>query len=192
MGAANFLPGLHPHVAVGMYATKAHATSGLQALIASGFPEARISILARDDRQVGRVLAQVKGAAHVAPESPVSLAQETEATGFVEARDMALGGGLAVLAGLTAFALPGLGAYLLAAGPLALLAHGLALGVGGVGLGAVLGAILDERGAEAQRERYERAIIAGSWVLVAHGTLEEVTHASEFLRASSEAEVEVY
>jgi hypothetical protein len=175
-----------------MYRTKSQATLALQELIASGFPEERISILARDDQQVERVLSQVKGAGHVSQESPVSLAQETEATGFVEARDMALGGGLAVLAGMTAFALPGLGAYLLAAGPLALLAHGLALGVGGVGLGAVLGAILDERGAEAQRERYERAIIAGHWLLVAHGTKEEATHASEYLRASSADEVEVF
>lgn len=192
MGASDFLPNMHPHVAVGMYRTKSEATLGLRELIASGFPEDRISILARDDRQVEGVLAQIKGTEHVAQESPVSLAYETEATGFVEVRDMAVGGGLAVLAGMTAFALPGLGAYLLAAGPLALLAHGLVLSVGGVGLGAVLGAILDERGAEAQRERYEHAIIEGNWLLVSHGTQEAVTHASEYLRASGAQDVQVF
>jgi hypothetical protein len=192
MGASEFLPNMHPHVAVGMYATRKEATEGLRALIASGFPEDRISILARDDRQVELVLSGVKGAYRVVQESPVSLAQETEATGFVELRDMAVGGGVALLAGMSALALPGLGAYLLAAGPLALIAQGLIVSVAGVGLGAVLGAILDERGSEAQRERYERAIIAGSWLLVAHGTHAEVTLASQFLRASPASDVEVF
>ncbi|MEB3285536.1 MAG: hypothetical protein VKN33_09645 [Candidatus Sericytochromatia bacterium] len=192
MGANNFLPGLHPHVAVAVFVNPMQLSLGLQELIASGFKEENISILARNDKQLEKVLSKVHGGERVWPESPCSLSQETEATGFQEAREMALGAGLAILAGMTSFALPGLGAYLWAAGPLALLAHGLSLGIGGAGLGAVVGAILDERSTEAQRKRFEQMIIAGHWLLVAHGNYEQVTRTSGVLRASPAIEVEVF
>lgn len=157
-----------------------------------GFGNERISVLAKDDVALRDTLAEVGAADGTAVDRPSLLAEDLEPNGEDEAAGMLIGGGVGLIMGLSAIALPGFGAFLLAAGPVAVALHGLTFAAGGLGLGALLGAIMDERATEEHREVYEHALERGEWMVVAHGEDDEIARATGELRAVGAARVDAF
>ena len=176
------LPVKHPHTAVAVLPHRDALVSAVRDLHAMGFGTEQLSILAKDDTALQQTTREVGALDGCELSPPAALAQEAEPKGRDELGGMAIGGTVGFLIGLTAIGLPGFGAFLLAAGPLAILANALMVSAGGLGLGALLGAILDEKVTEEHRDLYEQELKAGRWMLVVHGDEEAIGRATAHLR----------
>lgn len=161
-------------------------------LHALGFGHDQISVLAKDDVALRDTLREVGATDGRDFDRPSSLADELEPKGEDEAAGMLIGGGVGLILGLSAVAIPGFGAFLLAAGPVAVALHGLTFAAGGLGLGALLGAIMDERVTEEHREAYEQALERGEWLVVVHGEDDEVRGAARELETLGAARVDAF
>ena len=186
------LPVQHKHMAVALFPGHDAVVEAVRRLHAIGFGPERVSVLAKDSAELTRTLDEVKATDGRATDRPSMLADDLEPKGEDEAAGMLIGGGVGLILGLSAVALPGFGAFLLAAGPVAVALHGLTFAAGGLGLGALLGAIMDERSTEEHREAYEKALERGEWLVVAHGEDDEIIRASEELRAVGAARVDAF
>ena len=146
------------------------AQAAVERLAAAGFPIERISIIGKD------------------------LQSETRLNGYVTTGDIAgpsaatgawVGGLFGLLAGSALMFIPGAGP-LIVLGPLAAAAIGAAQGalVAG-GVGAVLGHFVAAR----HLPKYEQLVRAGSYLVVVHGTEEDVARAQQTLTEAGSTDV---
>ena len=182
----------HKHTAVALFPGHDAVVAAVRRLHAMGFGHDRISVLAKDDQALRETLVEVDAVDGTDVDRPAVLAEGQDHKGEDEAAGMLIGGGVGLILGLSAVALPGFGAFLLAAGPVAVALHGLTFAAGGLGMGALLGAIMDERSSEEHREHYEKALERGEWLVVVHGEDEEVTRAARELRTAGAGRVDAF
>jgi hypothetical protein len=156
---------------VAVYRDLDEATEAVQRLGDAGFPVERVSLIGQ------------------------GLHSETKVHGFVSVGDLAksgagwgawAGGLFGLLTGAAALFIPGVGP-LMVLGPLAAGAVGaIEGGAIGAGAGALLGAFV----AKDRIPKYERVISDGGYLLVVHGTEEDVSRAEQILRETASEEVE--
>jgi hypothetical protein len=147
------------------------AQSAVERLAAAGFPVDRISIVGKD------------------------LQSETRLNGFVTTGDIAgpsaatgawVGGLFGLLAGSAFLFVPGAGP-LVVLGPLAAAAVG--AGQGAL-IGGAVGAVLGHFVARKHLPKYEQLVRAGSYLLIVHGTEDDVTRAQKILTEAGSADVQ--
>lgn len=170
------------HTAVAIFPGHDAVVGAVRRLHELGFGHDRVSVLAKDEAALNRTLDEVDAIDGRVVDKPSLIVDDAEPKGEDEAAGMLIGGGVGLVIGLSAIALPGLGAFLLAAGPVAVALHGLTFAAGGLGMGALIGAIIDERATEEHRERYEHALERGEWLVVVHGEDAEIERAASAMR----------
>jgi hypothetical protein len=156
----------------------------------AGFTHDQISLLAKDEAACKNAALEtdtLNGDEMVLPDD---VADAVEPKGRDEMAGMAIGGAVGFLVGLSAVAIPGFGTFLLAAGPLAIALQSLTVGAAGMGLGALLGAILDENVTETHKELYRKRLDEGWWMLLVHANDEDLTRATNVLQEGGVEHVE--
>lgn len=157
----------------GIYATPELAENGVDYLIKKGFANPAISVLLPDDEST-RSFAHEK---HT--KAPEGTATGATAGGVV-------GGTLGLLAGIGAFAIPGVGP-LIAAGPIVATLAG--IGAGGA-VGGIVGALVGMGIPEFEAKRYEGAIKNGGVLLSVHcDTSNQVSLAKQALRETGAKDI---
>jgi uncharacterized membrane protein len=152
----------------GIYPTPAAAERAVDRLLALGFTNSSVSVLLQDD-------ASTRDFAH----EKNTKAPEGTATGV--ATGGVIGGTLGLLAGIGAFAIPGVGP-LIAAGPIMAALAG--LGVGGT-VGGFVGALVGMGIPEYEAKRYEGRVKNGGTLLSVHcDTLGQISTAKDVLKAT--------
>jgi uncharacterized membrane protein len=156
---------------VGVYDSMEQVEEALRRLTEAGYPMEKVSIIGKD------------------------LQSETEINGFVTAKDLAkegarfgawVGGIFGLLTGAAMFFVPGGPLFVL--GPLATAAIGAAEGAVWTGaVGAVLGHFL----ARKHIPKFTQHLKAGRYVLVVHGSEDEVRRAQEILQTTGATDVTV-
>lgn len=158
---------------LGIYTSRVSAENAADTLIRSGFSPSDISVLLPENlgpRSIGTEKATK------APEGAATGAT----TGAV------LGGGLGLLAGIGALAIPGLGPFI-AAGPIMAALAG--MGVGGT-VGGVTGALVGLGIPEYEAKRYEGRLQHGGILLSVHcDTSDEIKRAQELLKGTGAEDV---
>jgi hypothetical protein len=150
----------------GIYKSVGQAEQTVDRLMAAGFSSDSISVLMPDSKS-SKEFAHEKNTK--APEGTTT----GVATGGV------LGGGLGLLAGIGALAIPGVGPFI-AAGPIMGALAG--LGVGGA-VGGLIGALVGMGIPEYEAKRYEGRVKEGGVLLSVHcDTSEQITRAKELLK----------
>lgn len=135
----------------GIFSTQSQAEQGVDALLAAGFRNDDISVLA-PDQQTSKEFAAEKN----------TKAPEGATTGATAGG--ALGGTLGLLAGIGALAIPGVGPFI-AAGPI----MGALAGLGvGAATGGIIGALVGMGIPEYEAKRYEGRIKEGGILLSVH------------------------
>ena len=159
--------------AFGIYPTIAAAERGVDIVLAAGFRNDDISVLA-PDQNTTRQLATEKN----------TKAPEGATTGATAGG--ALGGTLGLLAGIGALAIPGLGPFI-AAGPI----MGALAGLGaGAAAGGLIGALVGMGIPEYEAKRYEGRVKDGGVLVSVHcDSSEEVGRAKEALERSGAEDV---
>jgi len=157
----------------GIYQSIEHAERAVDTLVAAGFANSAISVLAPDVRS-SRDFAH-----HKDTKAPEGTAAGVTAGGVI-------GGALGVLAGAGALAIPGIGPFI-AAGPIM---AGLAgLGVGGA-VGGLVGALVGMGIPEYEAKRYEGRVKDGGTLLSAHcDTSDQVSRARDLLKSTGAADI---
>jgi len=157
----------------GIYATPGTAEAAVDHLLARGFSNSSISVLLPDDEST-RAFAHAKSTK--APEGATTGAT----TGGV------VFGGLGLLAGIGALAIPGVGP-LIAAGPIMATLAG--VGVGGA-FGGLVGALIGSGIPEYEAKRYEGAVKEGGTLLSVHcDTSEQVDAAKQALKETGAKDI---
>jgi uncharacterized membrane protein len=159
---------------IALFDDLSHAERAIQTLEEDGFNRSDISVVTKP--------AGKHGAAEATPaagRSGESVAEEEAMTGA------AIGGVGGLIAGLAAFAIPGVGP-LLAIGPLAAALGGVALGAAA---GGIVGALIDAGVPEARARSYEERILQGDVVLTLHTNREGATRAESALTRMGAREV---
>jgi hypothetical protein len=105
---------------------------------------------------------------------------------------MVIGGTVGFVLGLTAIAIPGFGAFLLASGPIAVAMNALTTSAAGLGLGALFGAIVDEGVTEGHRDYYRERLEQGDWMLIVKGDERQIEQAGRHLQGFSAAHVDTF
>jgi hypothetical protein len=156
---------------IGVFADIEAAQAALKRLIDAGFPNDRVSIVGKD------------------------LQSETRINGFVTTGDIAgpttatgawVGGLFGLLAGSALLFIPGAGP-LIVLGPLAAAAFGAAQGAL---LGGSVGLVLGHFVAKQHIPTYEQLVRAGSYLVVVHGTDDEVARARDILADAGSTDVQ--
>jgi hypothetical protein len=156
---------------IGVFPSIDDAQAAVEKLAAAGFPIDRISIVGKD------------------------LQSEIRVNGFVTTGDIAgpsaatgawVGGLFGLLAGAAFLFIPGAGP-LIVLGPLAAAAVGAAEGalIGG-GVGALLGHFVEQK----HIPKYEQLVRAGSYLVIVHGTEDDVARAQQLLTEAGSSDVE--
>jgi hypothetical protein len=159
---------------IGVYDTMSKAEEAIGALSRGGFPITQVTITAQN------------------------LESEKQVHGFVTAGDVArsgvgtgawFGGLFGLLAGAAFIWVPGFGP-LIVAGSLAAVLIG---GVEGAAVGATAGGLLGGLAGWGVSKRhiikYEEHLKGGQYLVIAHGSADEVTHAKNILQGSGATEV---
>lgn len=182
------IPTSHKHTAVALYDRLDDVVAAVRELHRLGFTNDEISLLAKDQELVGRAIHEVGAVNGREIEPADTLADESEPKGRDEVAGMAVGGTVGLVVGLAMIAIPGFGGFLLAAGPMAIAIHALTTSAAGVGLGALFGAILDERVTEEHRDLYKERLERGGWIVAAHHNENDAIEraADAFKRAGSD------
>jgi hypothetical protein len=159
---------------ISVYHTMAEAEAAVRMLDKGGFPIKQVSIVAQD------------------------MESEKEVHGYVTTGDVAksgagagawVGGFFGLLVGAAFIWVPGFGP-LLVAGPFAAMLLGSIEGVvAGAASGGLLGALAGWGVSKRHIIRYEEHLTAGKYLLMAHGSGEEVTRAKNILQGTGAAEV---
>lgn len=157
----------------GIYANLEKAEIAVDHLVTAGFSNSDVSVLVSDS-DTTRDFAHRK-----ATKAPEGTATGATAGGL-------LGGGLGLLAGIGALAIPGLGP-LIAAGPIVATLAG--VGAGGA-VGGFVGALVGAGIPEYEAKRYEGRVKDGGVLLSVHcDTSDEIKRAKEFLKASGAEDI---
>ena len=158
---------------LGIYSTRTAVENVADTLIRSGFPASAISVL----------LPENLGPQSFATEKSTK-APEGAATGA--AGGAVLGGGLGLLVGIGALAIPGLGPFI-AAGPIMAALAG--MGVGGA-VGGVTGALIGLGIPEYEAKRYEGRLQKGGILVSVHcNTSAEIQRAKDLLRGTGAEDI---
>jgi uncharacterized membrane protein len=148
---------------IGIYENHDKAVDAVKELQKANYPVSKISIIG----QAG----EVDDHMHLKGSSPVAVAETS--IGVVA------GSVVGLLTGLGIFAIPGLG-FLYGAGAIVGLIAGVDFGLIGGGLTAIFTAI----GVDAEKAReYKKLLADGKFMLVAHGSNEEVKQAEDILES---------
>jgi hypothetical protein len=157
-----------------------------------GLTADKVSLLAKDQAAVqdvatrtGTHLEQGVGAAD-------DVAEALEPKGRAPMSGAVLGGAVGFLIGLTALAIPGFGPFLLASGPVAIALHSLTVSAAGLGIGALFGAIFDERVTEDHRELYLRRLDEGWWMMLIDADDTNAERVASLLEESRVAHVDAF
>lgn len=151
------------NTAIGIYNDHELAVVAVQQLKASNFPLDRLTIMGKAETEV------VDSAMHIMPKNPISLAGVSSGT--------AIGTALGILTGVGIFAIPGLG-FLYGAGALVGAIAGFDFGLIGGGIASALATI----GVKDENElKYHNALEAGKFLLIVHGSEEDVNNARAIL-----------
>lgn len=163
--------GVHDRAVSATYRTLDDATAAVRRLGEAGFPVERVSLIGQ------------------------GLTSETQVHGFVSVGDLAksgagfgawAGGLFGLLTGAAALFIPGVGP-LFVLGPLAAGALGAVEGgTVGAGIGALVGAFVERN----HIPKYEHVIKTGGYMLVVHGSEEDVARAERILQDSASDEIE--
>ena len=158
---------------LGIYSSRGAVENAADTLIKSGFSASDISVL----------LPENLGPKSLATEKATK-APEGAATGA--AGGAVLGGGLGLLAGIGALAIPGLGPFI-AAGPIMAALAG--IGVGGA-VGGFTGALVGLGIPEYEAKRYESRLQKGGILLSVHcDTSDEVNRAKNLLKGTGAEDI---
>jgi hypothetical protein len=165
---------------VGVYETLAKAEQAIRQLDHAGFPIKQVSIIGHDsDREL-----QVQSYVTVADEAKQGISSGALAAGA-----------LGMLAGAVSVWIPGMG-HLSIAGPMATVLLGLLGGiegaVAGAAWGGVLGGLLGWAVSTQHLLKYEEHLRAGKYLVIAHGSVEEVERARHILHHSGAEELNLY
>jgi hypothetical protein len=165
---------------IGVYETLATAEQAVRQLDRGGFPIQQVSIIGHDsDREL-----KVEGYVTVADEAKQGMRSGAVAAGV-----------LGMLAGAVSVWIPGLG-HLSIAGALATALLGLLGGiegaVAGAAWGGVLGGLLGWAVSRQHLLKYEEHLRAGKYLVIAHGSAEEVEHACHVLHHSAAEELHLH
>lgn len=161
--------------AIGIYEDHDAALEAVAKLNDRGYPVSQLSIMGLTETEV------LDNEMRVTQKSPVKVAGL--GTG------VALGTTVGILTGVGLFAIPGLG-VLFGAGALVGAIAGFDFGLIGGGIASVLASVgvKDEIA-----EKYDRLLKAGKYLVIAHGTKEEVENAKKHLHEhSTHSEVNLY
>jgi hypothetical protein len=151
---------------VAIFADRADLPRALERLADHGFGRGEVAVLARG---AGEAAALAPLAEPLDATALDGLAERIAVAGLDELVGAATGGYLGLLGSLLLVALPGVGTFLVLAEEAALTAITAATAVAGIGLGGVLGAILEENTVERHRELYKARVAAGDWLLLVRG-----------------------
>ena len=163
--------GVDDRAVIAVFPDMDSAERAVRKLAESGFPVEKISIVG------------------------TGIESETRINGFVTVGDVAgpsaatgawVGGLLGVLSGAAFLAVPGLGP-LVVLGPLA---AGVVAAAEGALLGGTVGAVLGHFVAKKHLPKYEELVRTGNFLLVAHGTEEEVSRAQRILTDEGSTDVQ--
>jgi len=158
---------------LGIYSNRDTVGRAADTLVRSGFAASNISVL----------LPENLGPQSIGTEK-ASKAPEGAATGATSGA--VLGGGLGLLVGIGALAIPGLGPFI-AAGPIVSALAG--MGVGGA-VGGLTGALVGMGIPEYEAKRYEGLLQKGGILLSVHcDTSDEIKHARELLKRTGAADI---
>ena len=150
----------------GIYPSREAAERGADAIVNAGFSSSDISVL----------LPENLGGKAIGPEKATK-APEGAAAGATSGA--VVGGGLGLLAGIGALAIPGVGPFI-AAGPIMAALAG--MGVGGT-VGGIAGALVGLGIPEYEAKRYEGLVQKGGILLSVHcDTSDEIKRAKEVLK----------
>lgn len=165
------------HSVVGVYSTLAAAEAGVRALGDGGFPIEKISIVAKhleDDRQVhGYVTA-------------CDVAKSSATTGAW------VGGLFGVLVGAAFLWVPGVGPLVVAGSLASVLLGGIEGAVAGAAAAGVLGWLMALGISKEKIIKYEQAVKAGKFLLIAHGTEEDAKKAQGILNGTKAELLEMH
>lgn len=179
------------HTVVAILSDADEAARALRALYEAGFSAERVSLLAKDQASCRR-LATEETCEVDSPAMIGEVVTQVEPHGREEAAGMAIGGTIGFVVGLTAIAIPGFGAFLLAAGPLAIVLNALTTSAAGLGLGALIGAILDDGATGDLQDLYTRRLEEGAWLLMLRCDEDEMYQASDLLQEKLGAHVDAF
>lgn len=178
------------HTLVALVEHMDQVVQAVRRLHEAGFTTDQISLLAKDHVAVRKAVADVGALDGSAIALPDDIADAVEPKGRPEMGGMAIGGAVGFLVGLTAVAIPGFGAFLLAAGPVAIALHALTVGAAGMGMGALLGAIFDEKVTEERKDHYHDRLEQGWWMLMVHADDQNLARAEAILHEANISDVE--
>ena len=159
---------------IGVYRTMSEAEEAVRVLDRGGFPIKQISVLAQN------------------------LESEKEVHGYVTAGDVAkagagtgawVGGLFGVLVGAAFIWVPGFGPLLAAGSFAAILLGGIEGAVAGAAGGGLLGALAGWGVSRQHILKYEEHLKGGKYLLIAHGSAEEVARAQNILQGTAAIEV---
>ena len=155
---------------IAIFANRDDLPRALAILTEQGFGVGDLAVLAKGDATIPPDVAPFVERLDAGGSRLGELAASVPIAGLDELTTAAFGGYLGLLSGLLLIALPGVGVFLLAAEEAALAALTLGSSVAGFGLGALVGAILEEHTLEAHRDLYNKHVAAGDWLLVIRGS----------------------
>ncbi|GAA4463719.1 hypothetical protein GCM10023093_12800 [Nemorincola caseinilytica] len=151
------------NTAIGIYNDHELAVAAVQKLKDSNYPLDRLTIMGKAETEV------VDEEMHLVPRNPINLAGVGTGT--------AIGTALGILTGVGIFAIPGLG-FLYGAGALVGAIAGFDFGLIGGGIASALTTI----GVKDENEqKYHKALEAGKFLLIVHGSEEDVNNARAIL-----------
>jgi hypothetical protein len=162
---------------VGVYTSVDVAEEAVRRLGAEGFPIEQVSILAQD------------------------LGSEKQIHGYVTACDVAkssartgawVGGLFGLLAGAAFLWVPGFGPLVVAGSLTAALLGGVEGAVAGAAATGVLGWLFSLGISKDHILKYEESVKAGKYLVIAHGSADDVTKAKQILAGTNPAELNVH
>jgi hypothetical protein len=178
------------HTLVALVDQMDQVVQAVRRLHEAGFTTDQISLLAKDQAAVRRTVSELGALDGSDVALPDDIADAVEPKGRPEMGGMAIGGAVGFLVGLTAVAIPGFGAFLLAAGPVAIALHAITVGAAGMGMGALLGAIFDEKVTEEHKARYHDHLEKGGWMMMVHAEDAQLARAEQILQEANISDVE--
>lgn len=165
---------------IGVYEDQSKALAAINELKTAGFPEKQISVLHRSSAEHPADPGESENGPGIdsdnAYQNPMKIAATGVGIGAV------VGPVLGALAGVGVLAIPGLG-VLVGAGALAGAIAGLDVGIIG---GGIISALAIARMNKHHEDLYHEHLEAGRFIVVAHGSEEEIEHARNVLHSHDE------
>lgn len=165
------------HSVVGVYKTLAAAEAAVRSLGDGGFPIQKVSIIAKhleDDRKIhGYVTA-------------CDMAKASATTGAW------MGGIFGLLVGAAFLWVPGLGPLVVVGSLASVLLGGIEGAVAGAAVTGVLGWLISLGISKQKILKYEEAVKAGKFLVIAHGPVDTVKKAREILTGSEAEQLELH